>query len=117
MGSPTDKLKGKVMTKDAVKYIAGLASGRAIRMAAGAAMYDALALSVARMVAPPIESPASLPKARPIAALNIGKRIPNPKRNRPAFLRSDNLLPVTIPTSSRNKTNIPRNGVSKRGAN
>ena len=53
-------LNGKVMPSDAVRQNVRLASGNAMRMAAGAAMYEALAAMVASTTAPPTESPVSM---------------------------------------------------------
>ena len=51
-----------------------------------------------------------------MVACKIG--IINPKKIRkgPALVRSPNFLPVTKPTSKRNKVKTPLKGVSKRGA-
>ena len=64
-GIPTIKLNGNVIPSEAVTYMPGLASGSAMRIAAGAAMYEALAASVAITATPPTDMPAAEPSTAP----------------------------------------------------
>ena len=67
------RLKGKVMPSALASVIEGLASGRARRTAAGAAMYDALAHRTPRIMAPPTSMPASVPPITPANPATSGK--------------------------------------------
>ena len=54
---PNAMLKVNVIPSEAVRYREGLASGKEMRIAAGAAMYEALAASTPSSVAPEMLRP------------------------------------------------------------
>ena len=57
---------GKVTAKALPRYRAGFASGKLERIAAGAAMYEALAVKTPNKVAPPRLNPISFPTKIPM---------------------------------------------------
>ena len=79
-----------MIPNDAVNDSVGLAFGSAIRIAAGAAIYDALAANVAITVAPPTERPLSLLSAIPNIALITGTVTPNPIKKGPTVFKREN---------------------------
>ena len=76
-------LNGKVTPNDALNDNVGFASGTEIRMAAGTAIYDALANKVAIIADPPTESPSTVAVMAPTMPKHIGVNMPNPTKNTP----------------------------------
>jgi hypothetical protein len=79
-------LNGKVIASEDVIEIAGFASGSAILIAAGTAIYEQLAARTDRSIAPPTESPNAIPSTVPTTAENSGKTTPKHSKNSPYFL-------------------------------
>ena len=71
------RLNGNVTPSDKVKAIAGLASGRAMRIAAGTAIYEDDAANVIKIAVPPTESPNPVAKHPAARALINGMTIAN----------------------------------------
>ena len=114
-GMPTTMLNGKVIASAAVIEIAGFASGMAIRMAAGAAMYDALPAKVASRTVPPGLRPITVPSRMPSPAAKIGMPTLKPIRKMPVLRRSPKWLAATRPISSRKRQSTPLNNWRKNG--
>lgn len=74
---PMSKLNGSVIPNAAVSDKDTFAFGMAIFTAAGAAMYDALAHKVEKMICPPISSPINFDMPKPTDAAISGISIPN----------------------------------------
>ena len=81
-------LKGKVTAKLSGKYMPGFAFGTDSLIAAGTAIYEALALSSAKRKASPFESSKKNPKPAAIDALNIGIITAKAIKKNPTFLSS-----------------------------
>ena len=85
----TSTLKGKVMASEAVMASALLASGRALRMAAGTAMYEALLPNTMnRKVPPALKSNSSVATRKAIPAPTSGINIEKVAKNAPSLLMS-----------------------------
>ena len=100
-------LKGKVTPNAMGIYNPGSELGAAILMAAGTAMYEALAASIEKMKRFPmscIKNPEVYATRQPLIA---GTTIANILKNKPYFLKEDILLAVTIPISNKNKAKKP----------
>src|SRR5215204_3050774 len=82
-GIPKARLKGNVIPKDAVRYNDGFASGNEMRIAAGAAMYEALAASTPMSVAPAMLNPTAPPVTIPKRPYKIGIQIAKATRKNP----------------------------------
>lgn len=93
-GIPTNRLNGNVTPMLDIKASGAFASGKPTEIAAGAAMYEALAHKTPRMVAPPTESPTKFPTTTPNVPAKIGKMIANTPTIAPTFLISPQLLPA-----------------------
>lgn len=100
-------LKGKVTANAVETYRLGLASGTVIRIAAGTAMYEALAHKTEKRRALPWGMLMNRAISNPIPALNIGISMANATRKMPVFCKSLILLAATSPISSKKKVNMP----------
>ena len=80
---PNMTLNVNVTPREAVSERVGLASGTDMRIAAGTAIYDALAANVANIPIPPTEKPNISPILHPITADNKGIRIPKNTKKMP----------------------------------
>ncbi len=107
-------LNGNVMPNADAIEIDVFACGTAIRNAAGAAIYEALADNVAKITVPPKEKPTSFPIIAPITEATKGNKIPKAIKNIPFFLRSSILLEAIIPISSKKNNNTLLKGVIKK---
>ena len=76
-------LNVNVTPREAVSERVGFASGTDIRIAAGTAIYDALAANVANIPIPPTEKSSINPTMHPMTADNKGIRIPKRTKNIP----------------------------------
>ena len=75
------------MPSDAVNDNVGFASGTEIRIAAGTAIYDALAAKVARIAVPPTDRSNARPTKIPTIEKAKGAAIPKQIRNTPYFFK------------------------------
>ena len=108
MGIPTVMLKGKVSPNAIGIKSPGSALGAAKRMAAGTAMYEALAARIAKMnLLPTLISNKNHSQMLSIHPLMAGIIMANTDKKSPYFLNAENLFAVTIPISNRNRAKNP----------
>lgn len=108
-------LNGKVIAKDIVRYMLGFALGTESRIAAGTAIYDALAQSIENIKASFLSKKSIFERIIPIIAFIKGITIAKIVRNTPTLLSSESFLEAIIPISKRNIESIPLNKLSKSG--
>ena len=113
---PTMRLKGKVIPRLLASVIDGLASGRARRTAAGAAMYDALAHRTPRIMAPPTSIPARVPPSTPAKPASSGKTMAKTTSPGPAWRSAESCRPVSMPSSRRKSVSTPVKRSPKNGS-
>jgi len=102
-------LMGKVTASAMGKKSPGLALGTDIFRAAGTAMYDALAASMAKIKRLETSSVTNALKTATILPLNSGTRRAKIKGNHPKEKNALNFLPLSIPMSSKNIAKNPLN--------
>ena len=94
----------------------GLALGSAMRIAAGAAMYEALAASVAITAIPPTDIPTAEPSTAPTEPLINGTTMANTATRIPAPLKSRSRFAAIAPSSMRNNVSAPENNPTNNGS-
>jgi hypothetical protein len=97
-------------------YKPGLACGAASFIAAGTAMYEALAARIVSNILSPILSEIEPLRNATKIPLKSGRSIENATGKYPFFQKADNFLPLTIPISSRNTARKPLNISEVKGA-
>ena len=102
-------LNGKVTPREAPIDKAGSASGTAIRIAAGAAMYEQLAYSTANNIVPPSDKPKIQPKYAPKRPAVNGKRMPKATMKIPLSMTDFKRDAASNPISSKKNANTPMN--------
>ena len=85
MGIPSVMLNGKVMARAIGKYKLGLALGAAILMAAGTAIYEALAANIARRNRSPVSVKKLPDSLETITPLTMGITMAKSRANQPFF--------------------------------
>lgn len=100
-------LKGNVIASAIGMYKLGLALGTAIFIAAGTAMYEALAARIAKSNRFPVASIKKPLSRATIIPLNRGIAMAKTRANHPFFIKTDSFSPLVIPISSKNTAKNP----------
>ena len=104
------------MPSDAVNDNVGFASGTEILIAAGTAIYDALAAKVARIAVPPTDRSNVRPTKIPTIEKTKGAAMPKPIKNTPYLFKLPRCVDVIKPISNKNSASTPLNKSTNNGA-
>ena len=107
MGIPRVMLKGNVTARAMGMYNPGLAFGTANRMAAGTAIYEALAAKMANRKRFPVSIVTTFDTMATKLPLKSGTKMANKNVNHPCLKNDPNFLPLVMPISSRKMAKKP----------